>query len=489
MGEPLHILIVGAGIASLTAARELLSKPSSIIGSVTIVEALGYVGGRIKSCDDFIPGGHRIDLGAEYIHGFETLLTQVVDEKMEDWIELISDSTESDEVLEDVFIVAHADGGPQKKSTKDGKYGLYYLAKEDKLLPFDTDDEDFCHLTDALSKLEYESDKKDHITKSLGEYLEERVSIPDRMIGIMEAGFGNTAGCTDLYKISLSATSDFERHWEENEVEGDARLHSRIGMVGVVDALFDTLKKDKRFIIHLHWTVSEVHWGEKRTVISTNGEEIHADKIIITAPPPIITSNQIQFYPPLPQWKIKSYNMVGMERAIKVLLRFKFRIWPEHVQNVIVANMKIPEIWFREMNWKNESGVQEYAYIAVGFLTSQAADDLKSMLDNGLEAADIMKTELATIFKIEEQLINEAYQSCILFDWGEVESIRGGYIYPKVGITKNDFHLMAKSIENVLHWAGEATNTNACCTIQSAMETGVRVVDDILYDSVSCSTS
>jgi monoamine oxidase len=489
MVEPLNILIVGAGVASLTAARELLSKPSSIIESVTIVEALGYVGGRITSSDDFIPGGHRIDLGAEYIHGFGTLLTQVVDEKKAEWKETILDA-ESD-VLEDIFIVAHADGGPQKMPTKDGKYGVYYLAGEDKLLRYDTDDEDFCQLTDALSRLEYDSENDDHITKSLGEYLEESISIPDRMIGIMQAGFGNTAGCTDLHKISLSATADFETHWEENEIEGDARLHSRIGMVGIIDALVDTLKQDDRFNIHLNWTVQRVEWGQNVRVVSTKGDGIVTDKIIITAPPPIITSNQIQFDPPLPQWKLDSYNMVGMERAIKVLLCFKSRFWPKNVQNVIVANMNIPEIWFREMSWKDESGVEAHAYVAVGFLTSKSADDLKIMLGNRSDqdrrdlAADIMKVELASIFKIANEVVDEAFQSCILFDWGDVESIRGGYIYPKVGITKNDFHLMAKSIDDVLYWAGEATNTNACCTIQSAMETGVRVAEEITYDHIS----
>ena len=64
----INVVIIGAGIASLVAARELLSTTDSV-KSVTIVEACDYVGGRIKSNDDLIPGGHRIDLGAEIIHG------------------------------------------------------------------------------------------------------------------------------------------------------------------------------------------------------------------------------------------------------------------------------------------------------------------------------------------------------------------------------------------------------------------------------------
>lgn len=471
----MDVLIIGAGISSLTAARTLLTHPPSIIGSVTIVEALGYVGGRIRSCDDFVPGGHRIDLGAEYIHGFDTMLTRVVDQNKDKWEkEMLS---QGEELLEDIFIVAHADGGPQNETTKDGKYGVYYLAKENKLLRFDTDDEDFCYLTEALSSLEYREDDDNYRMQSLGSYLDEHLNIPKRMLGIMDAGFGNTAGCSDLYKISLSAIADFEAHWEDNEVEGDARLNSKIGMIGVVEALLFDLQHEPRFALHLNWSAKIITWDGTNRVISSDGQDILADKIIITVPPPIITSHKIDFQPPLPKWKIDAFSMVGMERAIKIIVKFKNRVWPKDVQNVIAADLYIPEIWFRE--------ITDNVHLAVGFLTSKSANNLKDLMEekpltNKIEfAAAIMKEELATIFGMDRQIIDDCYVSSVMLDWGEIDSIQGGYIYPKVGIVKNDFHLMAKRIGD-LFWAGEATNDKACCTIQSAMETGARVANEIV---------
>ena len=47
----MHVVIVGGGIAGLTAARELSS--SSV--RVTLVEASDYLGGRIRADKDFVP--------------------------------------------------------------------------------------------------------------------------------------------------------------------------------------------------------------------------------------------------------------------------------------------------------------------------------------------------------------------------------------------------------------------------------------------------
>ena len=77
---PLDVVIIGAGAASLTAARTLLARkdnPDTLtctdtgtcnntsssgsiqlppVGTVTILEANSYIGGRIKSDDSFLPG-------------------------------------------------------------------------------------------------------------------------------------------------------------------------------------------------------------------------------------------------------------------------------------------------------------------------------------------------------------------------------------------------------------------------------------------------
>jgi len=516
---PLNVAIIGAGAAALTAARTLLASHDSDrspgtdscssnllppVGTVTIVEANSYVGGRIKSNDDFIPGGNRVDLGAEIVHGFGTMLTDVIEAQRKRWQSVIGSNQE---LLEEIYIASHADGGPAKHPTKDGKYGVYYLAKENRLLRFDTDDADFCRMSEILSALVDlpESDSG----RSLADHFEdENTSIPQRMIGLLASGYSNTAGCTDLGDVSLNYMVKFEKYWEENEEDGDARLHPRIAMAGIIDALRNMVDCDDRCSIRLNWTAERIQLsddaagGRKVIISSSRGEKIVADKVIITAPPPVITSDKITFMPPLPQWKLNAYNMVGMERAVKVILRFSARIWPEDVQTVI-SDLDIPECWFRDIlvsrdgDPGRENG--ELTYLAVCFLTSKAANAFMDKIDSIIKseatcsnapldkrraeaAAEIIKDQLARVFSksCTREEVERAYVSSILYDWSEVETIRGGYMYPKVGIQRSHFLDMARSLDDVLYFAGEATNMGACCTVQAAMETGLRAANDIL---------
>jgi len=62
MGEP-KVVIIGAGIAGLTAAYELSQQHCA----VTVVEARERLGGRI--CSRRAANGAPVELGAEFIHG------------------------------------------------------------------------------------------------------------------------------------------------------------------------------------------------------------------------------------------------------------------------------------------------------------------------------------------------------------------------------------------------------------------------------------
>ena len=68
-------------------------------------------------------------------------------------------------------------------------------------------------------------------------------------------------------------------------------------------------------------------------------------------------------------------------------------------------------------------------------------------------------------------------------DWKEdFPHVQGGYSFAKAGtILGRDIQALAEPMMNgrVL-FAGEATNTGACCTVQAAMETGIRAAKEII---------
>ena len=158
-----------------------------------------------------------------------------------------------------------------------------------------------------------------------------------------------------------------------------------------------------------------------------------------------------------------------------------------------------PAVWFRDVTERRQ-GETKQIHLAVCFLTSKAADAFLEKIDTMIQlekytstnvplerrkinaAADIVIDQLATVFpeSASKADIQAAYISAIMRDWGNVETIRGGYMYPKVGITRQHFSDLARSLGHRLYFAGEATNTGACCTVQAAMETGVRAANQIL---------
>ena len=63
MGANADVLVIGAGMAGLTAARELAREGFDVI----VVEGGDHVGGRIQTIRDF--GPDPVEAGAEFIHG------------------------------------------------------------------------------------------------------------------------------------------------------------------------------------------------------------------------------------------------------------------------------------------------------------------------------------------------------------------------------------------------------------------------------------
>jgi hypothetical protein len=91
-------IIIGSGLAGLQCANTLLQNCDKVIAKedVLILEASDYVGGRVKQVDSFV-SGIPIDVGAEFLHGTNTLLAQT--------------AIENDDPLKELFCWAHGDGG------------------------------------------------------------------------------------------------------------------------------------------------------------------------------------------------------------------------------------------------------------------------------------------------------------------------------------------------------------------------------------------
>ena len=503
-----HVIIVGAGMAGLTCARALLEQcvPGSI--QITVLEASDRAGGRIRRDTDFVLN-RNLDLGAEYIHGSGHVL-------WDQWMKMTQQQSNDDDdhSLEPYFILSHADGGPGKEPTAEGKYGMFYY--NGALIMYN--DPKVAPLQEALDEVL----DPERILGNTNEAEARHTSIQDVMpdhvqhlYGLALAGFGNTAGCSDLSKLSLSQLALFEEYWETNEEEGDYRPRS--GMYSIVQSTLDTLEQYDNFQLILNAPVNEIiiqnhqHSSEdqndnanqptKQVVscrYSVDGNERSENDCTTLTPYALVVTVPPHLWPTLfptkdslPPAKQRAISYIGMERAVKVMCKFTRRFWPEAVQSIISADtdQPIPEMWF-------QSFPSENVHIAVGFLVSSFADRFveaicsdgndseKSKQQREERATKLMVQQMAAMFRdaVSLEELHAAHVKTMVYDWkSDHPYIQGGYMYPKVGISPTDFQALAEPIGNV-YFAGEATNTNACCTVQAAMETGLRAAKQIVQN-------
>jgi monoamine oxidase len=490
--QPKEVVIIGAGMAGLAAARQLLKGPKGRKNfKVTMLEASSDIGGRVKANHTFMPG-HVVDLGAEVIHCQGHVLW--------DWIHdfygpakgpdssgqgedvMTEDEGTGGQVFESVFLLSHADGGPQEETTDEGKYGMYYLDNE-LVMYNDPRLEIINSRLEAITETDYAVD--DSLADAL---LSQKPPLPDALWDLIVSSYGNTAGCCDLSQLSVSQLNKFENYWESHEEEGDFRPPSNLGMYGIAQSCLERLEGYNNFQLVKDCEVKSVRQDDYGATIEIKGEEvIHADTVVITVPPPILS----QIVNDLPESKLEALTKIGYDRAVKVMVKFSDRFWPSHLQSIISTGEPVPEIWFREMT--DEETLKTY-YIATGFLVSDAADQFVDMVNKNCDlhkdrheaAGRIVFQQLVKMLKtsISQEISIIADHSfrivdSLMFDWNDdAPYAKGGYMHPRVGITPNHLHALAKPYGRMI-FAGEATNTNACCTVQAAIETGYRAASEV----------
>jgi monoamine oxidase len=221
---------------------------------------------------------------------------------------------------------------------------------------------------------------------------------------------------------------------------------------------------------------------DKVVVQGINNECLMADMVICTVPPPLLPKLLPNL---LTDAQFETLDLIGFETVLKVILKFNERPWPEYLQSVIWADGgPLPEIWFR-----NDFVVEGDSYhLMVGYLASDLADNFLNNIEQRANQECVAKETIVTEICLEqlskifsEEKLRQAHVDTLMHAWNATTEpyTPGGYMYPRVGLqTLEPLAQPCKGGRVVL--AGEATNTNACCTLQSAMETGVRAANQVL---------
>ena len=263
---------------------------------------------------------------------------------------------------------------------------------------------------------------------------------------------------------------EYECHWESNDGcstadGGDCRLTDNHFMSDIIDILSSPVLPH----VKLSTNVTSINYTSAVSTITCPSlpTQILARRVVVTVPVKVLQDGDIEFVPPLPPSKTEALNLYGMEDAVKMFLVFRAPVWPEKVQNCIISNSPIPEMWFRKCLKTNY-------HVCCCFATAGYAAQLKQMGEE--KAVGLALSLLNEMFSLSS---HAHFLESSLICWSDVSSIRGGYSYPKVGISRESVEEIQQPIDNKLFFAGEATHTGAAMTMHAAMETGILVAKKI----------
>lgn len=412
------VIIVGAGAAGLYASY-LLHKQGI---EVQVLEASSTYGGRIKSLQGF--SDFDIELGAEEIHGERSL-----------WYDMIRHSGAE-------FITEELNE-------------LYYFNGSVKTYAQATENTFFNKVLDVIDGFKQYAGN-DITAEAHGNIM----NINNAVVHLYNGMVGNEMGSSNA-EVGMYGLREIEEKWTAGKI--DSRIKNR-SLLSVIEETFsDVLDK-----INFNTIVSSIDYsGDKVSLTAANGEVYEADKVIVTVPITILQSNDITFIPTLSSERTDAFARIGMDRGMKIILKFNERFWPSST-SYIYADGSVP------LYWATAAGGRS------------AQDNLLTAFVSG-EKADFLSAQgegmIATILSELDVLFGDASTNYIdhhIQDWGGEENIRGAYSYSKPG-TGNAREIIAKNIHSKIYFAGEATHTAGhFATVHGAMETALRAVNEIL---------
>lgn len=413
------VIVIGAGIAGLYAAKKLIENGVQ----VTILEAGDYAGGRIRKLSGF--ADFDIELGAEEVHGKRSV-----------WYDMVSNTPGlqfNNVSNEDYYLL---DGSFQSESALKGNTKL----------------SDFNSFVSSATN--YNGGDKTVYQELVDKNIDPSIH------QLINARLGNEYG-TSNNRLSIKGITEEDQLWNSGNDNYGVKNMSYTSVLS--HHLSDVINQ-----VQLNKVVKAInHSGAKVVVTDTNGKEHVADKVLVTVPLQILKSGDINFSPSLPDSKVNAMNNIGIGAGMKVILKFNNRFWAENTGSIIGGNL-CPEYWYT-------SAGKGSTPILTAFIMGEKAEQLSALGDNAVQ--ELLK-ELDNMYG--NGIASSSYSDAKIMDWGKEAFFKGAYSYPVVGGGIGMRAELAKPIDNKIYFAGEATHTAGHSgTVHGALETAVRSVTEI----------
>ncbi|KAK3908490.1 Peroxisomal N(1)-acetyl-spermine/spermidine oxidase, partial [Frankliniella fusca] len=476
------VIIIGAGMAGLGAARELVAAG---VTDIVILEAQGGAGGRV--CTLPVEASH-IELGAQWIHGEDNPIYQIACKQ-----NLLSNTT------------SHEGLGPYLRLDGTELCSSLVAHVSHKISCILEDCEEFVESTEN-----YPQSVGQYLRDRFQEYLDscEDDTTQDKLLKwelfhwhLRFQEIDNS--CSDLNLLSA-------RDWGKYKFTGgDDCINLSNGYNSVIDALIQDLP-DK--IIHYNSPVKSVVWEKKVscnsvaslfpvTVICEDGSSISASHVIVTCSIGFLKANhQTMFQPHLPNSLTSVIEAIGFGVVDKVFLFYNEPWWDSKQQAFQIVRNTGDEIDTKSMqaDWwlKDFTGFDVLSHNPAILLAWVGGDGAAYMEELDEDVVGLHCTNLLRKCAKNPEIPLPKFIK--RSTWFSNPYIRGGYSHTtstcdKIGCGPKDLavpvytEVGTSKKHPVILLAGEASHESHFSTTHGAFESGQLQARKILnYQRESC---
>ncbi len=430
-------IVVGAGVAGLTAARLLAQEGRRVV----VLEARDRVGGRVTTDRS---GGQITDLGASWIHG-------ITDSPVAAACEAFG-----------MRMVEFTVGGYQP----DSRPIAYYGPNGTRLSP----DETAQFIGDI------------HRADAALPAIISRSAPRDSYLDVTDAAIAAQGWPADR----AERVREYMRHRSEEQY--GARI-DELAAHGLDDDVvdgdevvfpdgYDRLPQHlaEGLDVRLGHIVTGVRWGDDGVTVTMEDDTFRAASAIVTVSVGVLQSSDFRIEPPLPDPVRGALGRLTMNAFEKVFLRFPTKFWDDGVY--AVRQQGPAADWWH--SWYDLTSLHGTPTLLT-FMAGPAAQALKASDD-----ATIVASALAQLRQLYGPSVTEPTRAHVT-RWQDDPFSRGSYAYMTRGSTTDDHDDLATPIGGVLHLAGEATWTDDPATVTAALCSGHRAAERVAQRSIPIS--
>jgi monoamine oxidase len=411
------VVVIGAGMAGLAAARALASGGLDVL----LVESRDRIGGRVHTLRDFAAA--PVEAGAEFVHG----------EGAATW----------------------GDVRGAGLATVPTPYWRTFmrLGGRRRWLPLHLADPGVWRSFDILWALGHRKG-------------------PDMSGAEFVGARGYRGKAAELAGLTL--TAHLPGAMDEVGVAGlaaDGVLHLESGVNHRVADGYDSLTAHVAtgLDVRLDWRVGSVSWGHDEVELrSAGGEKLSARAAISTLPHGVLAAGVVDFEPALPSRRREAILRIRTGAVAKVLLEFEQRFWSRQMTQLVCGDGPVTLYWPTSYGTDGPAVLSAYATGPRAAALSGAGRDV---------ATEIVMGDLQSLYPGAP--VDRLLRSSRFVDWTTDPDSHGGYTFLPPGSVGAREDLAAADT-GALFWAGSATHgTPVADTVEAAYLSGLRAARQV----------